>query len=251
MTPIIDASKYPEVIHGTFKRLLPQIFATGLSRMSRNHIHFAAGSTAISGIRGNTNVFIYADLQAALSDGIEFYVSDNGVILTPGNVLGILEPKYFKKVVDLKGNDLLKPIVPNIPCAGVIVFNNIDEINHVCLVSTHANVYGFPKGKRNKKEELMLCGLRELFEETGIKDTDIEPLSEDKYVYERSIPGGDRKGNISTKLYVTKLINKNIILKASDIDEIAVCKFVPISEAIEILMDKRKIVLQEALALLN
>lgn len=74
MTPITDASKYPEVIHGTFKRLLPQILATGLSRMSRNHIHFAAGKVAISGIRSNTNVFIYVDLQAALTDGIEFYV---------------------------------------------------------------------------------------------------------------------------------------------------------------------------------
>lgn len=141
--------------------------------------------------------------------------------------------------------------MPNIPCAGVIVFDNIDGINHVCLVSTHASVYGFPKGKRNKKEELMLCGLRELFEETGITNTDIESLSENKYVYERSIPGGDRKGNISTKLYVTKLINKNVVLRATDVDEIAQCKFVPVNEAMAILMDKRKIVLQEALALLN
>lgn len=32
------------------------------------------------------------------SDGIEFFVSDNGVILSEG-IDGTLQPKYFKKVV--------------------------------------------------------------------------------------------------------------------------------------------------------
>ena len=43
------------------------------------------------------NVFIYIDFPLAMSNGVKFYISDNG----------ILEPKYFKHIVDTKGNNLL------------------------------------------------------------------------------------------------------------------------------------------------
>ena len=35
-------------------------------------------------------------------DGIQFFKSANGVILTPGDKDGYLKPKYFKKIVDVK-----------------------------------------------------------------------------------------------------------------------------------------------------
>jgi 2'-phosphotransferase len=52
----------------------------------------------ISGSRKNAQVFIYVDLARALADGIQFYKSANGVILSPGNANGVLEPKYFLRI---------------------------------------------------------------------------------------------------------------------------------------------------------
>lgn len=107
LTEITDPNQCPVAVHGTFRKTLPAILATGLSKMARNHIHFAPGVTASSGIRKNCNVLIYANLPMAMADGIKFYVSDNGVILTHGNENGFLESKYFKSVVDITGHDLL------------------------------------------------------------------------------------------------------------------------------------------------
>lgn len=71
--------------------------------MQRKHIHFAKGTfkdrAVISGLRYNAEVHIYIDLKKALDDGIKFYESENGVILTPGNDNGFLDHKYFAKVI--------------------------------------------------------------------------------------------------------------------------------------------------------
>lgn len=71
--------------------------------MTRQHIHLAKGTpqdaSVISGLRKNVQVYIYIDLQKSLNDGLKFYESENGVILTPGNANGFLEPKYFSKVI--------------------------------------------------------------------------------------------------------------------------------------------------------
>ena len=40
--------------------------------------------------------------QMCVADGIKFFKSANGVILTPGDEQGFLKPKYFKKIVDAK-----------------------------------------------------------------------------------------------------------------------------------------------------
>ena len=170
---ITDPDMYPEVIHGTFRKNLESIKLTGLSRVKRNQIHLSSSMDASSGIRKTGNVFIYIDLPLAMREGIKFYISDNGVILTPGNDNGILEPKYFKQIVDTKGNDLLtqksraRNREPTIPCAGCLVFRLRDGVQEVCVISTHSGkqssslgpftgpsgVYGFPKGKRNKEKQ--------------------------------------------------------------------------------------------------
>ncbi|TRY78159.1 hypothetical protein TCAL_15332, partial [Tigriopus californicus] len=105
---IKDATLFPVVIHGTYMKAWPLIQAAGgLSRMRRNHIHFAPGlpdgTSVISGMRKNCDVHIYVDLNRALQDGFEFFESANGVILCPGNdERGVLPSTYFKKVIQVK-----------------------------------------------------------------------------------------------------------------------------------------------------
>lgn len=106
LTPITaeDLEKYPVVVHGTYRQFWENdIKTTGLSRMQRNHVHFAIGypsdGQVISGMRQTCDVYIELDLAAALSDGMKVYVSVNGVILTEGLDGGIVAPKYFRKVL--------------------------------------------------------------------------------------------------------------------------------------------------------
>ena len=102
--PITDAAKYPTVVHGTTSKLLPVIKREGLSKMRRQHIHFATGlpgaSGVRSGMRASCDAFVYIDLAKCLADDIPFFVSQNGVVLSPGvGSTGILPPKYFAKLV--------------------------------------------------------------------------------------------------------------------------------------------------------
>ena len=41
LKPITDPSAYPVVVHGTYSKAWEQIRKQGLSKMRRNHIHFA------------------------------------------------------------------------------------------------------------------------------------------------------------------------------------------------------------------
>lgn len=81
-------------VHGTTRKAIDEIKSSGLNKMSRTHIHFASKPNAISGFRSDSNVLIHVDMASAMADGIEFYISDNQVILSPGPI----DPKYFKRI---------------------------------------------------------------------------------------------------------------------------------------------------------
>lgn len=102
--PKSETSLEGVVVHGTYSAPWKAIRKEGLNRMNRNHIHFAVGtpgeSHVISGMRSTCQVLIYVDVEKALSDGIPFFLSDNNVVLSPGNAEGVLPTKYFKAVVD-------------------------------------------------------------------------------------------------------------------------------------------------------
>ncbi|KAL4705787.1 hypothetical protein ACJJTC_016381 [Scirpophaga incertulas] len=101
---------YKTVVHGTYMKCWPQIKAQGLSRMKRRHIHFAKGTledkNIISGLRKNIQIYVFINLQKALDDGVKFYESENGVILTSGKE-GVLAPKYFEKVIKINSGMFL------------------------------------------------------------------------------------------------------------------------------------------------
>ncbi|KAI4954082.1 hypothetical protein J4E91_001791 [Alternaria rosae] len=126
LTPITqEAGNVPEtVIHGTNEKAWNLILkGGGMRRMGRNHMHFASGLPAgfkaldasadstteekeaapvISGMRTNSTILIYIDINAALAAGIKFFLSENGVILTEGNEQGLLSYEFFKRVESRK-----------------------------------------------------------------------------------------------------------------------------------------------------
>ena len=62
----------------------------------------------ISEMRKNCEIFIYINIVKAMNDGIVFYKSSNGVILTSGKNC-ILSNIYFKKVTNTQGIEIYKP----------------------------------------------------------------------------------------------------------------------------------------------
>ena len=109
---------YPTMVHGTYLKSWECIQSSGgLSKMKRNHIHFATGipnahgrnETVISGMRKSCDVYIYVNVRKCVLDNIAIYKSDNGVLLTAGvDDLGILPMQYFSRVTDASGNVLLQ-----------------------------------------------------------------------------------------------------------------------------------------------
>ena len=88
------------VYHGTQKKFISSILINGLNRMERKHIHLVQNierDKQISGFKNISNVIIAVDIKKCMEDGIKFFKSSNGVILTEGNN-GIIESKYLKKL---------------------------------------------------------------------------------------------------------------------------------------------------------
>ena len=96
-------------VHGTYSNVWHLIVQNGLNRMSRNHIHFApqwqGHRQIISGMRNTCDVFVQADVEKSLKDGVKWYQSSNKVYLTAG-FNGALPLKYFKKAV-VKGQTVV------------------------------------------------------------------------------------------------------------------------------------------------
>ncbi|CAN7007865.1 unnamed protein product [Brassica oleracea var. botrytis] len=101
LKPILSPEEAPVCVHGTYRKNLESILASGLKRMNRLHVHFSCGlptdGEVISGMRRDVNLLIFLDIKKALEDGIAFYISDNKVILTEG-VDGVVPVDYFQKI---------------------------------------------------------------------------------------------------------------------------------------------------------
>jgi 2'-phosphotransferase len=59
--------------------------------------------TLISGARASSEIFIHIDIHKAMSAGITFFLSANGVVLTEGDGRGFLDPQFFSRVENAKG----------------------------------------------------------------------------------------------------------------------------------------------------
>ncbi|KAM8847736.1 tRNA 2'-phosphotransferase 1 isoform 2-T2 [Synchiropus picturatus] len=103
-----------EAVHGSYMHHWTSIQQQGLSRMRRTHIHLAPGlpgeDGVISGMRRDCNLAVFIDVPKALNDGIEFFWSENQVLLTPGDSDGMLLPKYFSRALQLRPTRTILPL---------------------------------------------------------------------------------------------------------------------------------------------
>ncbi|KAG8427245.1 tRNA 2'-phosphotransferase [Metarhizium acridum] len=97
-----DADFPGKVVHGTYFAFWKAILESGgLKPMSRGHIHCSDRTPeegAVSGMRRDAELLVEIDIEASLRDGVTWWRSDNGVILTDGGEGGVLGTKYFKMV---------------------------------------------------------------------------------------------------------------------------------------------------------
>ena len=102
---ILDAASIGQgtVVHGTSVAVWLKIRHACLKVRRINHIHFSLGMPGqgldISGMRGSATVAVHIDLVKAMSAGIEFVRSPNGVVLTTGDEQGIVHPRFFSHAI--------------------------------------------------------------------------------------------------------------------------------------------------------
>lgn len=87
----------PDVLyHGTAEKNLGVIFAEGLKKMSRHHVHLSSETETARkvGTRYGKPVILEIDAAKMLGEGFKFYVSANGVWLAdavPAEFLKVYE----------------------------------------------------------------------------------------------------------------------------------------------------------------
>ncbi|EMD00573.1 hypothetical protein BAUCODRAFT_56125, partial [Baudoinia panamericana UAMH 10762] len=125
LQPITSENTPTTAVHGTTHAAWPLIVASGgLKPMNRNHVHFAAGlpdgfksvvdgdadtvaAPVISGMRKSSTVLMFLDVPKALNAGLKLWLSKNGVILSEGDVGGLVPLTLFKRVEDRTGEGVL------------------------------------------------------------------------------------------------------------------------------------------------
>jgi putative RNA 2'-phosphotransferase len=82
----------PVLYHGTPNRNVLTIAKEGIKKMNRHHVHLSADkktAEAVGGRRGSFCVLTISTREM-VKDGVEFFLSDNGVWLTD-----YVDPKYI------------------------------------------------------------------------------------------------------------------------------------------------------------
>ena len=86
-----------KLFHGAGQAVLDKIRKDGLKPMSRHHVHLSADletAEQVGGRRRSGYIILEVDAKSMLADGIEFFLSDNGVWLVDH-----VPAKYLKVIL--------------------------------------------------------------------------------------------------------------------------------------------------------
>lgn len=223
-TPITldNVNDYGVVLHGTFQEHRSNINATGLNRMSRQHVHMVSLThpDAFKLMRPTVDLFVQVDVRSAIIDGYNFSVSENNVILCEGNKDGFIPRKYLTFLDRVKS-----------PCSGVIVIGmDVSGQQYISLVRTPKNHWSFPKGKKNKGETSLQTALREMTEETGLTSLDLSFA--ELPIYQENSDKGGIASTYYTAFYKWTIDSSKLDLTPEDADELVEAKWVPMDKVI-------------------
>lgn len=209
---------YDLIVHGTYQSNKELILKSGcLKRMSRNHLHmtnvtFGEDNRGYKLMRYDVDMYVVVNMRQAIKDGIPFYESANKVVLTDHDI-----PLKYLTFLDRAHN--------KIPCLGVIVYGYDKEgMRYLSMVRSNNNNWSYPKGKKNKDEKSIETALRELREETGLREKDLTFLQHELLV-ELS-----NSGKPATAYYVARY-NKTIdpmdlSLELEDLEELSQAQWI-------------------------
>jgi RNA:NAD 2'-phosphotransferase (TPT1/KptA family) len=99
-----DPTLPQECIHGNYVQNMESIkyhgfLLGGFKAKSKNHVHYSIQipyEKHVVGIRANSDIALCVDVRRAMRDGIEFFCSKNGFILS-----GRIDSKYIEREVKL------------------------------------------------------------------------------------------------------------------------------------------------------
>jgi len=114
--PELSIPEYDETIRGnrrflaheTYMKYLPAFLKDGLSRMSRNNIHFSmeAGRAGLQR-KLKLKIVIYIDVTVAKQYGLRFLHCSNDVIMCPGDKQGFMSTFFFHEIRNKNTGDLI------------------------------------------------------------------------------------------------------------------------------------------------
>ena len=120
------------VVHLTTERAWEAIAAQGLRHFKRNHIHFVGRipnpGERVAGVRDDADVCIFIDTAKAIDDGIPFYVTPSGVVVSSGDEDGVIHCKYVTKVIHRNTGEQLYPF-PSEPRAFSYYDGRTERVN--------------------------------------------------------------------------------------------------------------------------
>ncbi len=93
----------------TLKIYNDEIKVNGLKNPKIPHIYFEIydEKTNMTQFKEKFRYLIHVNMQMAMDDGIEFYISENNIVLSKGSKDGIIDKKYIIKVTDRKTGEII------------------------------------------------------------------------------------------------------------------------------------------------
>ena len=103
---LTNADSVGLVVHVTDWFAMRKIRKEGLRRRKRNHIHFVARQPGprevVAGTKSGADFCVFVDATQAIKDGIPFWLTHNGVVVSEGDEEGRIPLRYVVKIIGRK-----------------------------------------------------------------------------------------------------------------------------------------------------